>query len=740
MNKSKGMDVECLCKGINLEKDCDDKIKYGNIEAASGEKKPRFFGMLDVVFYVVKKDNNIDACLNSLKAIKCPENVSTIDVVFASEQRAAYYATIDRPAEIQIILPSTTLVVNEYILYNIIDILESDHDISLLGVIGAVDVPLSGRWQDSDKIYGGVYEMQADREIKEYMYGNVKKGYELVQCIDDTILIQAGLPSCMYYKENEFLNAKISNFANNLGYKIAVATPEHPWCMVTDRKTTVDNGLLLAEYVNYLQNDRISLGEAKRFFTYGRDSHIDEDAYFSHPSKIYIGDHVCIGSGAYFTLEGEKAAVSLGNYTELGNMVTIRSRFGVRIGHHVKLGNYVVIDDTMENGNIAAVKVGSYVILENNVTVLGGVTLGNSCTVKAGSVVMGNLPAYCVAAGNPAKIISIYDARDNSWKKEPDEECVEDILRARKKEPLLSIGIPTYNRSFYLRKALKFICDAVGDDDLVEIYISDNCSQDGTQDLVRRYAEACLNVRYHRQDKNIGSANNFMSIWENTNGKYVWLLGDDDYISQNIVHDLVTLIMDKGGFSICAIHMLIEGYYFLQAGHGMDSYVMDFNSNMPAITLLVLNRAEYMCLEDRTRFNHTNLNQVYIQLELLRHNPKYYILGDYIGGFGMGDANRKKVPYKQRGLLFEIFVRQFFDLLLLYVKNGEIKRSTYVDFIKIHFVKWMHEYIERIKHRPFMYRIDEDAMAILKKYYGSEPYYDEMKKYIEDAIEKECKD
>lgn len=703
-------------------------------------KKSRFFGLLDVVFYVIPKNNDIATCLDSLKAIKCPDNVSKIDVVFASEVSQAYLLTIAKAAAIQIILPSTTVLVNEYILYDIIDILEDDHDVSLLGVRGAADIPLSGRWQDADKIYGGVYEMQPDGEIKEHVYTNAENRYELVQCIDDTVIIQAGLPSWTEFNENEFLGAKISDFANRLGYKVAVATPQHPWFMVLNGEETTDSGVVLAEYANYLQNKQLLLGEARRFFTYGRDSHIGENAYFSHPSRIYIGNHVSIGSGAYFTLKGEAAAVSIGDYAVLGDTVTVRSSLGVMISHHTRLGSNVVIDDTMADGNIVAIKIGSYVILENDVTVLGGVTVGSSCTVRAGSVVSDSLPAYCVAAGIPARIISLYDVRDNSWKNEPDDESVEEILRSRKEMPLLSIGVPTYNRSLYLRKALNFICDAADDDDLVEIYISDNCSEDCTRDLLKKYDKACPNFVYYRQENNIGPAKNFMSTWCNTRGKYVWLLGDDDYISQNIVHDIVTLIMSKSGFSICAIRMMVEGTYFLKHGYGMDSYVRDFNSYMTSITLLVLNRDDFLRLDDKTKFNHTNLNQVYIQMELLRHNPEHYILYDYMGGYGMGDANRKYVPYEQRPLLFEIFVRQFFDILLLYVQNGTLMRSTYVDFIKIHFDKWLRAYIDMVQCISYVGRMDDNAMEILEKYYGRETYYAEIKRYLEGAIKNEKRD
>jgi len=55
-------------------------------------------------------------------------------------------------------------------------------------------------------------------------------------------------------------------------------------------------------------------------------------------------------------------------------------------------------------------KVGKVIIGENswiglNVVILAGVSIGKNSVVAAGAVVTKNIPAFSVAAGNPAKII-----------------------------------------------------------------------------------------------------------------------------------------------------------------------------------------------------------------------------------------------------------------------------------------------------------------------------------------------
>ena len=51
------------------------------------------------------------------------------------------------------------------------------------------------------------------------------------------------------------------------------------------------------------------------------------------------------------------------------------------------------------------VKIGNGVVLGENVLVLSGVTIGDGAVIGAGSVVSADLPAFAIAAGNPAKVL-----------------------------------------------------------------------------------------------------------------------------------------------------------------------------------------------------------------------------------------------------------------------------------------------------------------------------------------------
>lgn len=51
------------------------------------------------------------------------------------------------------------------------------------------------------------------------------------------------------------------------------------------------------------------------------------------------------------------------------------------------------------------IKIGNNVWIGGNVCVLPGVTIGDNVVIGAGSVVTKDIPANCLVAGNPGKII-----------------------------------------------------------------------------------------------------------------------------------------------------------------------------------------------------------------------------------------------------------------------------------------------------------------------------------------------
>jgi glycosyltransferase involved in cell wall biosynthesis len=97
-------------------------------------------------------------------------------------------------------------------------------------------------------------------------------------------------------------------------------------------------------------------------------------------------------------------------------------------------------------------------------------------------------------------------------------------------KPLLTIAIPTYNRARCLRGNLEVLFDQLVGELRVELIISDNASTDETPTVVKAFIARGLQVRYLRNETNIGADANFMQCFEQAHGKHFLLLGDDDLI------------------------------------------------------------------------------------------------------------------------------------------------------------------------------------------------------------------
>jgi glycosyltransferase involved in cell wall biosynthesis len=112
-------------------------------------------------------------------------------------------------------------------------------------------------------------------------------------------------------------------------------------------------------------------------------------------------------------------------------------------------------------------------------------------------------------------------------------------------EPLVSIGIPTYNRPDGLRRTLKHVTQQSYKN--LEIIVSDNASLGvETESVVKEFCQSDRSIKYFRQDKNEGACFNFMFVLEKSTGDYFMWAADDDYFdSTDLVKRLVEECTDQ---------------------------------------------------------------------------------------------------------------------------------------------------------------------------------------------------
>ena len=123
---------------------------------------------------------------------------------------------------------------------------------------------------------------------------------------------------------------------------------------------------------------------------------------------------------------------------------------------------------------------------------------------------------------------------------------------------LLSICVPTYNRAASLARVIDHVY-GLDLDFSFEVLVVDNCSDDGTQDVIKLH-EHRENFRHYRQNKNIGSGPNGIASLRLAKGEYCMILcDDDDTVAGSLFPSVDTLVGMRScvciifSFSFCKI-------------------------------------------------------------------------------------------------------------------------------------------------------------------------------------------
>jgi glycosyltransferase involved in cell wall biosynthesis len=104
----------------------------------------------------------------------------------------------------------------------------------------------------------------------------------------------------------------------------------------------------------------------------------------------------------------------------------------------------------------------------------------------------------------------------------------------------LSIGVPVCNGENFLAEALDSILAQTFPD--FELIVSDNASTDGTAEISRAYAARDPRVRYHRQERRVGAAENHNRVFRLAGAPYFKWHAHDDVLAPEFLARCVEIL------------------------------------------------------------------------------------------------------------------------------------------------------------------------------------------------------
>jgi glycosyltransferase involved in cell wall biosynthesis len=120
-------------------------------------------------------------------------------------------------------------------------------------------------------------------------------------------------------------------------------------------------------------------------------------------------------------------------------------------------------------------------------------------------------------------------------------------------DKLLTIAIPTFNRAELLDKQLAWLAQAIqGFEADCEIFVSDNCSTDHTQDVINKWQALLIDIPFtnNKNSENVGLKKNIAHCINSAKTKYVWTVGDDDPIQHSAINYVITKLRQNEDLSL----------------------------------------------------------------------------------------------------------------------------------------------------------------------------------------------
>lgn len=278
---------------------------------------------------------------------------------------------------------------------------------------------------------------------------------------------------------------------------------------------------------------------------------------------------------------------------------------------------------------------------------------------------------------------------------------------------ILSISIPTYNRGSILKKTLALLVREEGFDN-IQLVISDNHSPDKTAEIVKEFQEKYSNIKYHRNDRNIGLEENIKKVIELSDGEYIKVFNDYTYFEKGKLSTLIQYVQQN----------ITEkpNLFFLNSSSNNDFSVCNsLNSFVDVVSIW----STWISCFGIWKQDYENIKDKESHIGLMFFHTS--ILFEMI-------LKKKTILYKEKlmasfhienkgGYHLSVFIEGYFSVLIKkYYERNHITKNTYKKEKK-EVLKFLYPYIVGATIKKENNFEKNDLNKILFSYYKKEAYF-----------------
>lgn len=294
---------------------------------------------------------------------------------------------------------------------------------------------------------------------------------------------------------------------------------------------------------------------------------------------------------------------------------------------------------------------------------------------------------------------------------------------------LLSICMPTYNRKNKAIEQAKTILQQIKDLDNIEFIISDNCSEDNTyEELLELTKNNYSNVKIVKQQTNLGLVGNVHYLFNQSRGKYVWFISDDDILLTGSIENIIRKISDDPcPFYLLNFKTTKDGIVSEQPYWNNSSPEECFKSNWGGFGLVsaeIMEKKTFVKIFELTKDKHNLCHPVVYSLYGIFIQKGKILVDDIFLYYGVGPTSWDKYKLEVGSIYNFEAIDHISTLLTKKEKSKLLKIIISNDSIKGCCLKYL---IKRHDYK-FLQRLYDDNLIIILLIFGMKLFVKKINK------------